>query len=123
MDDIPSYYYFIAIGLIILSMLFSISESAFLGMNKLRLRLKRKNKDKKALRVGKLLDKKEQLINTLLISNDLVNIFLFELLFHDVLEYMVVDNFLHILLYFHYEILTYYSSSILLSMRYIKLHE
>ena len=76
MDDIPSYYYFIAIGLIILSMLFSISESAFLGMNKLRLRLKRKNKDKKALRVGKLLDKKEQLINTLLISNDLVNIFL-----------------------------------------------
>lgn len=45
-------------------------------MNKLRLRLKRKNKDKKALRVGKLLDKKEHLINTLLISNDLVNIFL-----------------------------------------------
>lgn len=80
MDDIPSYYYFIAIGLIILSMLFSISESAFLGMNKLRLRLKRKNKDKKALRVGKLLDKKEQLINTLLISNDLVNIFLSSLI-------------------------------------------
>lgn len=80
MDDIPSYYYIIAIGLIILSMLFSISESAFLGMNKLRLRLKRKNKDKKALRVGKLLDKKEHLINTLLISNDLVNIFLSSLI-------------------------------------------
>lgn len=80
MDDIPSYYYFIAVGLIILSMLFSISESAFLGMNKLRLRLKRKNKDKKALRVGKLLDKKEHLINTLLISNDLVNIFLSSLI-------------------------------------------
>lgn len=61
-------------------MLFSISESAFLGMNKLRLRLKRKNKDKKALRVGKLLDKKEHLINTLLISNDLVNIFLSSLI-------------------------------------------
>jgi CBS domain containing-hemolysin-like protein len=57
-------------------MLFSISESAFLGMNKLRLRILRKNKDKRALRVGKLLDKKEHLINTILISNDLVNIFL-----------------------------------------------
>ncbi len=76
MDDIPSYYYFIAAALIILSMLFSISESAFLGMNKLRLRIKRKNKDKRALRAGKLLDKKEHLINTLLVSNDLVNIFL-----------------------------------------------
>lgn len=76
MDDIPSYLILIAITLVILSMLFSISESAFLGMNRLRLRLKRKNKDKKALRVGKLLDKKEHLINTLLISNDLVNIFL-----------------------------------------------
>ncbi|MBO4638915.1 MAG: HlyC/CorC family transporter [Treponema sp.] len=57
-------------------MLFSISESAFLGMNKLRLRILRKNKDKRAIRVGKLLDKKEHLINTILISNDLVNIFL-----------------------------------------------
>lgn len=76
MDDIPSYYYFIAVALITLSMLFSISESAFLGMNKLRLRIKRKNKDKRALRAGKLLDKKEHLINTLLVSNDLVNIFL-----------------------------------------------
>lgn len=76
MDDIPSYFILIAISLVILSMLFSISESAFLGMNRLRLRLKRKNKDKKALRVGKLLDRKEHLINTLLISNDLVNIFL-----------------------------------------------
>lgn len=45
-------------------------------MNKLRLRIKRKNKDKRALRAGKLLDKKEHLINTLLVSNDLVNIFL-----------------------------------------------
>ena len=45
-------------------------------MNKLRLRILRKNKDKRAIRVGKLLDKKEHLINTILISNDLVNIFL-----------------------------------------------
>lgn len=76
MDDIPSYLFIIAFSLIVLSMLFSISESAFLGMNKLRLRILRKNKDKRALRAGKLLDKKEQLINTILISNDLVNIFL-----------------------------------------------
>jgi len=57
-------------------MLFSISESAFLGMNKLRLRILRQKKDKKALRAGKLLDKKEHLINSLLVSNELVNIFL-----------------------------------------------
>ncbi len=57
-------------------MIFSISESAFLGMNKLKLRILRKNQDKKALRVGKLLDEKEKLINTLLVSNDLVNILL-----------------------------------------------
>ena len=45
-------------------------------MNKLRLRILRKNKDKRAVRVAKLLEKKEHLINTILISNDLVNIFL-----------------------------------------------
>lgn len=76
MEDIPSYLFIIAFALIVLSMLFSISESAFLGMNKLRLRILRKNKDKRAVRVAKLLEKKEHLINTILISNDLVNIFL-----------------------------------------------
>ena len=76
MDDIPSYFFIIAFSLIVLSMLFSISESAFLGMNKLRLRILRKNKNRRAVRAGKLLDKKEHLINTILISNDLVNIFL-----------------------------------------------
>lgn len=77
MDDIPSGLLITAIVLVTLSMLFSISESAFLGMNKLRLRIRRKNKkDYRAVRAGKLLDKKEKLINTLLISNDLVNIFL-----------------------------------------------
>ena len=76
MDDIPSYLFIIAVSLIILSMLFSISESAVLGMNKLRLRILRRKKNRRALRIGKLLDRKEHLINTLLISNDLVNIFL-----------------------------------------------
>ncbi len=66
----------ILIGLIILSMLFSISESSFLGMNKLRLRILRKNKNKRAMIAGRLLDRRERLINTLLVSNDIVNIFL-----------------------------------------------
>ena len=76
MEDIPSYLFIAAVVLIVLSMLFSISESAFLGMNKLRLRILKKNGDKRAVRAAKLLEKKEHLINTILISNDLVNIFL-----------------------------------------------
>ena len=45
-------------------------------MNKLRLRVLCKKGSKKALRVSRLLEKKEILINTLLIANDLVNILL-----------------------------------------------
>ena len=64
MDGSPSPWIFIVLAvLIVLSMLFSISESSFLGMNKLRLRILRKNKNKRALRAGKLLDKKEHLIS------------------------------------------------------------
>ena len=77
MDSSPSPWIFVVLAvLIILSMLFSISESSFLGMNKLRLRILRKNKDKRALIAGRLLDRRERLINTLLVSNDIVNIFL-----------------------------------------------
>ncbi len=77
MDSSPSPWIFILLAvLIVLSMLFSISESSFLGMNKLRLRILRKNKDKRALIAGRLLDRRERLINTLLVSNDIVNIFL-----------------------------------------------
>lgn len=57
-------------------MLFSVSESAFLSMNKLRLLILRKKKNKKALRASRLLENKELLINSLLIANDLVNILL-----------------------------------------------
>ena len=49
-------------------------------MNKLRLRVLRKKKGKRALRVGRLLDHKEILINTLLVANDLVNILLSSIL-------------------------------------------
>lgn len=45
-------------------------------MNKLRLRILRKEKNKKALRASRLLENKELLINTLLVANDLVNILL-----------------------------------------------
>ena len=77
MDSSPSpWIILILVLLIVLSMLFSISESSFLGMNKLRLRILRKNKDKRALIAGRLLDRRERLINTLLVSNDIVNIFL-----------------------------------------------
>ena len=76
MDASPSPYIFIILAvLIVLSMLFSISESSFLGMNKLRLRILRKNKDKRALIAGRLLDRRERLINSLLVSNDIVNLF------------------------------------------------
>lgn len=76
MDSISAGTIILLIVLVELSMLFSISESSFLGMNKLRLRLLRKKKNRKALIAGKLLDHKEHLINTLLVSNDIVNILL-----------------------------------------------
>ena len=62
--------------LVTLSMLFSISESAFLSVNRLRLRVRCRAGNKRALRVAKLLRKKERMINTLLVSNDLVNVML-----------------------------------------------
>ena len=55
-------------------MFFSASESAFLSVNKLRIRFLKQKKDKKAIRIGKLLEKKDQLINTILVGNSLVNI-------------------------------------------------
>lgn len=65
-----------AAALVTLSMLFSISESAFLSVNKLRLRVRCRAGDRRALRVAKLLRNKERMINTLLVSNDLVNVLL-----------------------------------------------
>lgn len=64
----------VAVILLTLSTLFSMSESAFLSVNKLRIRFLRRKKVKKAIRVGKLLDKQEELINTILIGNNIVNI-------------------------------------------------
>lgn len=66
--------------LLTLSMLFSISESAFLSLNKLRLRVRLKKNNKKAKRVSHLLKHRDFLINTLLIANDLVNVMLSSIL-------------------------------------------
>lgn len=66
----------VSAALVVLSMLFSISESAFLSMNKLRLRILKKERNRRAIRVARLLEKKEILINTLLVANELVNILL-----------------------------------------------
>ena len=63
-----------AFVLIALSAMFSASESAFFSINKLRLRLLRNKGNKKAIRAGKLLDKKENLLNTILVGNEIVNI-------------------------------------------------
>lgn len=60
--------------LLLFSMFFSASESAFLSINKLRIRFLRSKKNVKAERVGKLLDKKEKLLNTVLIADNIVNI-------------------------------------------------
>jgi CBS domain containing-hemolysin-like protein len=68
------------VALIILSMIFSSSESAFLSINKLRIRFLRSKKNKGAIRVGRLLDQKEGLLNTILVGNNIVNIAITSLL-------------------------------------------
>ena len=63
-----------SVVLILLSMTFSGTESAFLSINKLRVRFLHNKKNVKAMRVWKLLQDKERLINTLLVANNIVNI-------------------------------------------------
>ena len=55
-------------------MIFSAAESAFLSINKLRVRLLRNKKNRRATRVWHLLNNKDRLINTLLVGNNIVNI-------------------------------------------------
>lgn len=74
-SPIPIGILLIAAGiLILLSLSFSAAESAFLSVNKLRLRSLKNQKNKRAIRVLKLLSDKERLINTLLIGNNIVNV-------------------------------------------------
>ncbi|MDR1786654.1 MAG: hemolysin family protein [Spirochaetaceae bacterium] len=63
-----------ALALAVLSLVFSASECAFLSINKLRVRfLRLKKDDKRALLCGSLLEKKEKLLQTLLIGNNIAN--------------------------------------------------
>ena len=78
MDDCPSnnltILLLIAVTCVVLSALFSASESAFLGLNKLRVHFLREKGDKRAIRAGKLLEKKEELLNMILVGNEIVNV-------------------------------------------------
>lgn len=65
---------------VVLSCIFSASESAFLSLNKLRVHFLREKGDRRAVRVGKLLDRKEELLNMLLVANEVVNVALSVLL-------------------------------------------
>ena len=64
----------ISVVLVFLSMIFSAAESAFLSINKLRVRFLRNKKNRRATRVWRLLNNKDRLINTLLVGNNIVNI-------------------------------------------------
>lgn len=77
-----------AFFLILLSMIFSATESAFLSINKLRVRLLKNQKKRGAIRVWWLLNNKERLINTLLVANNIVNIAL-----SSILAYIAVSLF------------------------------
>ena len=64
----------LVVVLILLSMIFSASETAFTSINKLRIRVLRGKKEKNAVKIGRLLDSKNKLLNTNLIGNSVVNI-------------------------------------------------
>lgn len=64
----------IAFLLLVLSMIFSAAESAFLSINRLRVRFLKEKGHKGAKRTSLLLKNKEKLINTLLVANNIVNI-------------------------------------------------
>ncbi|PIE98031.1 MAG: hypothetical protein CR988_05250 [Treponema sp.] len=63
----------ILIVLLLFSMFFSASETAFLSVDKLRIRYLKQKHNKKAVRVDGILRNKQKLLTTSLISNTLVN--------------------------------------------------
>ncbi|MEG0548672.1 MAG: hemolysin family protein [Coprobacillus sp.] len=64
----------IFILLIALSALFSMSETAFLSVNKIRIRTLAEDNNKRAIVVDKLLEKQDRLLSSILVGNNLVNI-------------------------------------------------
>lgn len=71
--EIPLYIVAIVV-LILLSAFFSATETAFSSLNKIRLRNMAENKDKRSRMIVRLSDKYDNLISTILIGNNLVNI-------------------------------------------------
>lgn len=67
-------YILLLIVLLFLSMIFSSGETAFLSVNKLKIKYLREKKNKKAARVEKILKNKQKFLTTSLIGNSLVNI-------------------------------------------------
>ncbi|UTY34628.1 hemolysin family protein [Treponema putidum] len=67
-------YILLLITLLFLSMIFSSGETAFLSVNKLKIKYLREKKNKKAARVEKILKDKQKFLTTSLIGNSLVNI-------------------------------------------------
>lgn len=73
--DPSSWQIILLILLIILSALFSSAETAFTAVNKLKLRHMAEEGNKRAKRTLKLVDNPSKIISTLLIGNNIVNIF------------------------------------------------
>ncbi|UTC62555.1 HlyC/CorC family transporter [Treponema sp. OMZ 787] len=67
-------YIILLVILLFLSMMFSSGETAFLSVNKLKIKYLREKKNKKAARVEKILKDKQKFLTTSLIGNSLVNI-------------------------------------------------
>ncbi|UTY27121.1 hemolysin family protein [Treponema denticola] len=73
-------YILLLVILLFLSMMFSSGETAFLSVNKLKIKYLREKKNKKAARVEKILKNKQKFLTTSLIGNSLVNILISVLL-------------------------------------------
>jgi len=65
---------FIFIVLIAMSALFSMSETAFMSLNKIRVRTLAEDGHKKAKTVDRLLENQDRLLSSILVGNNLVNI-------------------------------------------------
>ena len=62
------------LALFLLSMFFSSAETAFLSLNKLKLRFLRERNNRAAARAEKILQNKQRFLSTILIGNSIVNI-------------------------------------------------
>ena len=62
------------LALFLMSMFFSSAETAFLSLNKLKLRFLRERNNRAAARAEKILQHKQKFLSTILIGNSIVNI-------------------------------------------------